>query len=53
MPVHSIQLTELNNGGPANPEQAQSWCASLEAGGILYFPQTPVPIGIRTQAGFP
>ncbi|HTA84937.1 MAG TPA: Kdo hydroxylase family protein [Silvibacterium sp.] len=24
--------------------QAQAWCAQLEAGEILYFPQTPVPI---------
>jgi hypothetical protein len=24
--------------------QSNDWCAHLEAGGILYFPQTPVPI---------
>jgi hypothetical protein len=32
----------------ANPastqEQARAWCAQLEAGDILYFPQTPVPL---------
>jgi 3-deoxy-D-manno-oct-2-ulosonic acid (Kdo) hydroxylase len=44
MPVHSIELTALNDGRPANSEQARAWCAALEAGGILYFPQTPVPI---------
>lgn len=26
------------------PEQARAWCAQLEAGDILYFPQTPVPL---------
>lgn len=40
MPVHSIPLAAL----PAAPEQTRAWCAQLEAGGILYFPQTPVPI---------
>jgi hypothetical protein len=44
MPVHAIELSELKNGLPPSSEQARSWCASLEAGGILYFPQTPVPI---------
>jgi hypothetical protein len=41
MPVHSIQLDELQSAGDM---QARTWCAHLEAGGILYFPQTPVPI---------
>ena len=27
-----------------SPEQARDWCAQLEAGDILYFPQTPVPL---------
>jgi 3-deoxy-D-manno-oct-2-ulosonic acid (Kdo) hydroxylase len=44
MPVHAIQLAELNNGYPRNDEQARSWCADLEAGGILYFPLTPIPL---------
>jgi hypothetical protein len=26
------------------PAQAQAWCERLEAGDILYFPQTPVPL---------
>jgi 3-deoxy-D-manno-oct-2-ulosonic acid (Kdo) hydroxylase len=40
MPVLPIPLSVL----PASSDQARSWCAQLEAGGILYFPQTPVPI---------
>jgi hypothetical protein len=44
MPVHSIALADLVNGQPPTSEQARAWCAQLEAGGILYFPQTPVPI---------
>ncbi|MGH9605778.1 MAG: Kdo hydroxylase family protein [Terracidiphilus sp.] len=60
MPVHSIPLADLDialnevlNGAP-NKETAASllrcspqlreWCAQLEAGAILYFPETPVPI---------
>jgi hypothetical protein len=26
------------------PERSRKWCAQLEAGDILYFPQTPVPL---------
>ena len=40
MPVHSIPLSGL----PAIPEQTRAWCAQLEAGGILYFPETPLPV---------
>jgi hypothetical protein len=41
MPVHSIQPEELkSHPSPSNA----AWCAQLEAGGILYFPQTPVPL---------
>ncbi len=40
MPVHAIPLTAL----PAGAGQSRAWCVQLEAGGILYFPQTPVPI---------
>jgi len=29
---------------PASPEAAHCWCAQLEAGDILYFPQTPVQL---------
>ncbi len=28
----------------AGPEQKRTWCGQLEAGNILYFPQTPVPL---------
>ena len=35
LPVDSVTPT---------PEQARAWCAQLEAGDILYFPQTPVPL---------
>lgn len=28
----------------AQPEHAREWCAQLEAGDILYFPQTPIAI---------
>jgi hypothetical protein len=55
MPVHSIGLDSIGlvglkdalRRGAADPqrhEQLRSWCASLEAGGILYFPQTPIPL---------
>ena len=27
-----------------SPEQARAWCAQLEAGDILYFPHSPVPL---------
>jgi hypothetical protein len=39
MPLLSLSLDDLRSHG-----QTQDWCAHLEAGGILYFPQTPVPI---------
>jgi hypothetical protein len=44
MPVHSIFPDALNNGQPPNPEQARAWCAGLETGSFLYFPQTQVPV---------
>lgn len=44
MTVHSISPDELISGRPRSDEQGRSWCAALEAGGILYFPETPVPI---------
>jgi hypothetical protein len=31
-------------GVAPTPEQARAWCAQLEAGDILFFPQTPVPL---------
>lgn len=56
MPVHSIGLDGLRDAlrrGAGDPQpgkqqvlspQLRSWCASLEAGGILYFPETPIPL---------
>ena len=59
MPVHSISpnapLPEAATNAalktclpcdPAHAKTAQvrTWCTWLEAGGVLYFPQTPVPI---------
>jgi hypothetical protein len=50
MPVHSIPLDALTQalGGTKDQRrhspQLRSWCAALEAGGVLYFPRTPVPI---------
>jgi len=35
---------------PASPEQAREWCSLLEAGGILYFPETPMPVPIEDLA---
>jgi hypothetical protein len=40
MAVQPIPLSAL----PASSDQTRAWCAQLESGGILYFPQTPVPI---------
>jgi hypothetical protein len=44
MTVHSISPNDLISGRPRSAEQGRSWCAALEAGGILYFPATPIPI---------
>lgn len=45
MPVHSISSQALQSAfTAAGSGQLGSWCASLEAGGVLYFPQTPIPI---------
>jgi hypothetical protein len=54
MPVHAISSDALKtaldgNGQPRHTQQlrnqqVRAWCAQLEAGGVLYFPQTPVPI---------
>src|SRR5579871_1581538 len=43
MPVISISLDEL---GSAMGDRARlsAWCAGLEAGNVLYFPETPLPI---------
>ncbi|HWZ13104.1 MAG TPA: Kdo hydroxylase family protein [Acidobacteriaceae bacterium] len=37
-------VDKLKNGVPPSPEQARSWCRELEAGNILFFPQTPIQL---------
>lgn len=44
MPVHTISPGDLKDGLPPGPGEARRWCAALEAGQVLYFPRTPVPI---------
>jgi hypothetical protein len=49
MPVHAISLDALEKSlAGATPRlddaRLRTWCAQLEAGGVLYFPHTPVPI---------
>ena len=44
MAIQTIQLDALRNDSPPKDAQTRAWCAHLEAGGILYFPQTPIPI---------
>ncbi len=41
MAVLPIALETLHS---PSPEQLRDWCAQLEAGDILYFPQTPITI---------
>jgi hypothetical protein len=38
-----MAVVSITNVAPA-PEQARAWCAQLEAGDILFFPQSPVPL---------
>jgi 3-deoxy-D-manno-oct-2-ulosonic acid (Kdo) hydroxylase len=40
----TIPSEALIKGQPSLAEQARAWCARLEAGDILYFPQTPIDI---------
>lgn len=42
MPIETISLEALKSS--SDGDQIRRWCADLEAGSILYFPQTPVPI---------
>jgi hypothetical protein len=44
MALITIERERLVNGNPPSDQQAQQWCAQLEAGDILYFPQTPIAI---------
>jgi hypothetical protein len=47
MPVRYIPLSALREGKPPTIDQARAWCERLEAGEILYFPETPVPVPAR------
>jgi hypothetical protein len=42
MPVETILPDALKSHG--NTDQTRTWCSRLEAGDVVYFPQTPVPI---------
>ena len=49
MPVHAISNEALEvalagDGAGQVRQEIRVWCAELEAGGVLYFPQTPCPI---------
>jgi hypothetical protein len=44
MPLCSIPLSALHEGRPPAPDQSRAWCRRLEAGEVLYFPETPVPV---------
>ncbi|HTV82041.1 MAG TPA: Kdo hydroxylase family protein [Acidobacteriaceae bacterium] len=39
-----MTVVTIPAGAAASPERARAWCAQLEAGDILYFPQSPVPL---------
>jgi hypothetical protein len=40
----TITRESLSNGQPRSEDQARTYCAQLEMGEILYFPQTPIAI---------
>ena len=42
MALVTIPLEQLVDGRPATAEQAREWCARLESGDILFFPETPL-----------
>ncbi|HTW45409.1 MAG TPA: Kdo hydroxylase family protein [Acidobacteriaceae bacterium] len=44
MGLVTITLEAMPGGRPPSDERARAWCAQLEAGDILYFPQTPIAI---------
>ena len=39
-----VTISRESLSGVASDAKARAWCAQLEAGDILYFPETPVPI---------
>jgi hypothetical protein len=43
MALVTIPLPQIAEGNPANSQQAREWCARLESGDILFFPQSPIP----------
>jgi hypothetical protein len=44
MGLVTITRESLIDGHAATDEQARAWCAQLEAGDILFFPETPIAI---------
>ena len=45
MPVYTISQQALQSAFTASgSSQLRTWCSDLEAGGVLYFPETPLPI---------
>jgi len=44
MALVTIPLEALREGRARSDDQARAWCTQLEAGDILYFPQTPIEI---------
>jgi len=50
MPVHPIHADALT--GHLAARKVQEWCALLESGAVLYFPQTPIPIPAEDLALF-
>src|SRR3984957_18578116 len=42
IPPESLQADNAHNA--PSPEQERLWCKQLEAGDILYFPQTPISL---------
>ncbi len=44
MGLVTITRESLVDGRPLSEERARAWCAQLEAGDILYFPETPIAI---------
>ncbi|MBT9331885.1 Kdo hydroxylase family protein [Paracidobacterium acidisoli] len=44
MGLLTIPLSEIPDGRPTTDQKAREWCARLEAGEILFFPETPVPL---------
>ncbi len=51
MGLITIPLEALAEGKrPQSDAQARAWCSQLEAGDILFFPQTPIPLNADDHA---